>query len=71
MAALAEALGTDLDGLPGRLTELGGGPRRLGDLNPDRSRLEAVLDSIHARITAAMRDPLTREELAEMVEGAM
>jgi alcohol dehydrogenase class IV len=71
MAALAEALGTDPDGLPGRLTELGGGPRRLGDLNPDRARLDAVLDAIHTRITAAMRDPLTREELAEMVESAL
>ncbi len=36
MEALARALGTELDGLPGRLTELGGGPRHLADLDPDR-----------------------------------
>jgi alcohol dehydrogenase class IV len=70
MGALAGALGIDLEGLPARLAELGGGPRRLGDLNPDRSRLDQVLDTIHTRIKGAMREPLTRQELAELVENA-
>ena len=59
MGALAQALGTDLDGLPDRLTELGGGPRRLGDLGPDRAGLDAALDTIHKRLQGAMRSPLT------------
>jgi len=67
--ALAAALGADPATLEARLTELGGGPRRLGELGGDRSRLDAALDTVHARISA-MRDPLTREELAELVEAA-
>jgi maleylacetate reductase len=70
MAALAEALGTDLDGLPDRLTELGGGPRRLGVLGPDRAGLDAALDTIHKRLQGAMRNPLSRDELAELVQNA-
>ncbi|MGI9020640.1 MAG: iron-containing alcohol dehydrogenase [Solirubrobacterales bacterium] len=68
--ALAEGLGTDLGGLEDRLTELGGGPRRLADLDPDRSGLDGVLDSVHARIEGAMRDPLSREALADLVQAA-
>jgi len=70
MDALARALGTDLDGLPDRLAELGGGPSRLADLDPNRDALDAALDSIHGRLENAMREPLSREELAELVENA-
>ena len=70
MEALARALGTALDGLPERLTELGGGPRHLADLRADRDALDATLDSIHARLERAMREPLSRQELAELVENA-
>ncbi len=68
--ALARALGTDLDGLPGRLTELGGGARRLADLHPDGGALDSALDAIHGRLQHAMGDPLSRAELAELVDNA-
>jgi alcohol dehydrogenase class IV len=68
--ALARALGTDLDGLEARVAELGGGPRRLGDLDPDRSHLDSALDAIMGRLEAVMRDPLSREELAELVDSS-
>lgn len=67
--ALATALGADPASLEARLTELGGGARHLGELGGDRSRLDAALDAVHARISA-MRDPPTRDELAELVEAA-
>jgi alcohol dehydrogenase class IV len=70
MEALASALGTDLDGLDARLAELGGGRRRLGDLDPDRSGLAAALDTMAKRVVGVMRAPLTREELADLVETA-
>jgi maleylacetate reductase len=70
MDALAEALRTDRDGLAGRVAELGGEPRRLGELGPDADALDAALDSIEERIRRVMREPLTRDELAELVQGA-
>ncbi len=70
MEALAGALGTDLDGLPATLAALGGEPRRLSELGGDRSRLDAALDTIAGRVQDVMREPLTREELAELVESA-
>jgi maleylacetate reductase len=70
MQALAAALGTDVGGLGPRLTELGGGPRRLGDLKPDRAALDAAVDAIEARVARVMREPLTRDELTRLVESA-
>lgn len=70
MEALADALGTGADGLPERLTDLGGGRRRLAELEPDRSGLDAALDTIHERVKRVMGDPLSREDLAELVETA-
>lgn len=49
MTALARAVGTRRDELPGRLVELGGGPRRLADLGADDSRLDQVVAAILAR----------------------
>lgn len=70
MAALAEAIGADAASLPDRLTELGGGPRRLGDLGPDRSALGTALDAIEARLAGMMREPLGHDELERLVESA-
>jgi alcohol dehydrogenase class IV len=69
IAALAEALGTTSDGTFERLTELGGGPRRLGELGGDRDKLDAALEAIEARL-GGMPDPPTPEELRELVESA-
>jgi alcohol dehydrogenase class IV len=68
--ALAQAVGTDLPGLAGRLTQLGGGPRRLGAMGAERGRLEATLDRIEARLPGAMRDPPPAAELRQLVEAA-
>jgi maleylacetate reductase len=70
IAALAGALGRGAERLSARLTELGGGPRRLGELDPDAAGLDAALDSIHERIRRVMRSPLSRDELAELVQNA-
>ena len=49
MTALARAVGTRRDELPGRLVELGGGPRTLTELGADDSRLDEVVAAILAR----------------------
>jgi maleylacetate reductase len=49
MTALARALGTTRTDLRGRVEELGGGPRRLRDLDPDRERLGEAVKAIMAR----------------------
>jgi hypothetical protein len=42
----------------------------LHELGPDADALDAALDSIEERIRRVMREPLTRDELAELVQGA-
>jgi maleylacetate reductase len=55
--ALARALGTNADGLRKRIDELGG-HRRIGELGPDRDRIDEVLDVA-----------MSRPELERMVPG--
>ena len=49
MAALAEALGTTPDGLPGRIEALAGGRRTLDEIGADSAKLDEALDTIQAR----------------------
>lgn len=70
MDALAEALVTRPDHLRERLTELGGGPRRLGGMGGDATRLGDALDAIRARVEGTMDPPMSRRELQGLVESA-
>ena len=71
MGALAGAIGAKTATIGKRLEELGGGPRRLGELGADQSRIEVVLDRIEARQELAMTpEPPDREELRELLENA-
>ena len=70
MDALAEALMTRPDRLAERLTELGGGPRRLADMGGDESNVDAALDAVHGRIETLMGDPLSRAELRDLLGRA-
>jgi alcohol dehydrogenase class IV len=71
IAALADALGADGDGLPARIEALGGGPRRLSELGGDRARVDAAVDAIQAREQLARTpDPPGRDELRELIERA-
>jgi maleylacetate reductase len=71
--ALAEALGTNPSGLKRRITKLGGGPRRLGDLAPHATRADVAgaVDAIMARDELAMTpDPPGPEEIQNLLETA-
>lgn len=71
IAALAEALGTKPGYLRRRIEKLGGGPRRLSELDPDESRLDEALDAMLARPELGMTpDPPGRDELLALVEAA-
>jgi alcohol dehydrogenase class IV len=71
IGALAGALGTPGEKIAGRVEELGGGPRRLGDLGADASRIDVVLDRILARGELGMTpSPPDRDELRELLESA-
>jgi alcohol dehydrogenase class IV len=70
IGALAAALRSDPEALPGRIAELGR-RRSLGELGADRARLEEALDSIEARPELAFTpDPPDREQLRALVEAA-
>src|SRR5439155_13379039 len=49
IGSLAAALGADPDGIGERIEELGGGPRRLGDLGANPDRIDGAVDAILAR----------------------
>ena len=71
MTALARALGVRRADLVARVTELGGGPRRLGDLGADRDGLEPALDAILARPELQLTpDVPGARELRELIEAA-
>jgi alcohol dehydrogenase class IV len=71
MAALAGALATDPEELPARVSELGGGERRLSALLDDRGRLEAVADAAGQRAELAMTPrPPDRAELLSILNAA-
>ena len=69
--SLAGALGADAAGIRERIQDLGGGPRRLGDLGAERRRLRRVLDAILSRPELQNTpDPPGREELERLLEAA-
>jgi alcohol dehydrogenase class IV len=71
MTALARALGTKQADLAKRITELGGGPRRLSDLGADAADIDAALEGILARQELQMTpDPPDRDELRDLIESA-
>jgi alcohol dehydrogenase class IV len=71
LAPLAAALGVGLDELEPRLLELGGEPAGLGAIGADRACLEPALDAMLARSELNRAPgPPSREDLAELVEGA-
>lgn len=67
---LAEALGTDLRGLPERVEQLGR-PQRLGELGGDEAKLDHAIDAMLQRpeLSRVPRPP-SREELTELVRRA-
>jgi alcohol dehydrogenase class IV len=70
MGELGAAIGTEPEGLAGRLAELGR-PEGLGAAGADRSRLEEALDGIESRAELRFTpDPPGRDELRRIVEAA-
>jgi alcohol dehydrogenase class IV len=71
IGALARALGTKRDGLRERAEELGGGPRRLSQLDPDRNRLDAAVKAIMARPELQLTPDVPGErEIRALIEDA-
>ena len=71
MTALARALGTTRKDLRGRVEELGGGARRLRDLDPDRERLNEAVKAIMARQELQLTPDVPGErEIRALIEDA-
>jgi alcohol dehydrogenase class IV len=71
MTALARALGSKQADLARRLTELGGGPRRLGELGADRDRLDDAIKAVLARgELRQVPDSPDAAEIRGMIESA-
>lgn len=71
LAALAEALGVDASEIEPRILELGGGPKGLGELGADRSKLDQAIDSMLQRPELAFTpEPPARADLERLVESA-
>lgn len=72
VAGLADALGVSVDGLPGRVVALGGGPRALGELGVSAGDLGAVADAALERPELArMRPAPDRAELLDLLTKAL
>jgi alcohol dehydrogenase class IV len=70
IGALAEALRTDPDSLPGRIAELGR-PTGLGELGADPAGLEEALDAIEARPHLGFTpNAPSRDDLKALIEAA-
>lgn len=71
-ADLAAAIETDPEDLEARVLQLGGDPPGLGAIGADHGKLEQALDSMLVRPELAFvpGPPLTRADLAELVERA-
>jgi alcohol dehydrogenase class IV len=68
---LAEALGVPVDGLPERVTALGGGRRTLTDLGVRPEQLEAIAEAALERPELrSMTPPPDREELLSLLRRA-
>jgi alcohol dehydrogenase class IV len=71
MTALARALGTKQAELAKRVEELGGGPRRLSELGPERDRLSDAITAIMARPELQMTPDVPGErEIRDLIESA-
>jgi alcohol dehydrogenase class IV len=69
--ALAEALGTEIDRVEGRIETLGGGPRRLSELGADEDGVDGAIDAMLARPELAFTpSPPAAAELRAMIESA-
>jgi alcohol dehydrogenase class IV len=71
MEALAQALGTDPDGLPERIAELAG-HRHLGELGAARERRDEVIEGALARAELARQTPghVERSDLEAILDAA-
>jgi alcohol dehydrogenase class IV len=69
--ALAEALGTDLNGIEERIDELGG-HRRIGELGADRDRIDEVVEVAMARPELERMTPgeVDRSDLAGILQAS-
>ena len=71
MAALAETLGTTPEGLAGRIEDLAGGRRTLGEIGADPEKVDETLDTIESRgELGAVPDAPDRDELRRIIEIA-
>ncbi len=72
ISKLAAALGTTPEKIGPRISELGGGPRRLAELGADSGKLDQVLDAIAERgdVAAMTPDPPDREQLRAILQAA-
>ena len=73
ITALAGALGTSAGAVGARISELGGGRRRLTDLGADPERLDDVLDVLEARGDATANTPggPGRDDFRRIIEAAL
>lgn len=71
LGALAGALGTEPDGLAGRIRDLGANPLGLGEMGADKSKLDGAIEAMLARPELGSGpEPPDRDELVELVEAA-
>jgi maleylacetate reductase len=71
MTALARALGTKQDGLFARIEALGGGPRRLVELDADHDRIDDAVNGILGRQELAMTpEAPDATEIRALIESA-
>jgi alcohol dehydrogenase class IV len=73
ISALAGALGCSAGAIAARITELGGGVRRLTEIGAEPERIDEVLDALEARGDATANTPghPGREEFRAIIDAAM
>jgi alcohol dehydrogenase class IV len=71
IGALAVALGTEIEGIEGRIETLGGGPRRLSELGAEESAIDEAVKAMVARPELGFTpNPPDAAELRSLVESA-
>jgi maleylacetate reductase len=71
IGALAEALGTEVDRIEGRIEAIGGGARTLSGLGGERDRIEPAIETMLARAELAnMPEPPGPQELRALIQSA-